>query len=152
MEIRVPRGRGPFPFPFWHEMLAFPFPLSPGTTPKAPAGFESACYPGLPACRMNKTMVLDLIRTLMAPNLDPRASPGSFFRAGSPGSHQIQPSCQKWTEILRDLGRDFRIFRIFPKWKTAGMVGQDSAWEVQKHYFRSKNLGFLSDSNPQFCD
>ena len=37
---------------------------------------------------------------------------------------------------------DFRIFRIFPKWKTATLVGQDSAWEVQKRYFRPKNLGF----------
>ena len=87
---------------------------------------------------------LGLIRTFMAPNLDPRASPGSFFQAGSPGSHQIQPSCQKWTEIFRDSGRDFRIFRIFPKWKTATLVGQDSAWEVQKRYFRPKNLVFLA--------
>ena len=28
------------------------------------------------------------------------------------------------------------------KWKTATLVGQDSAWEVQKRYFRPKNLSF----------
>ena len=62
-----------------------------GLFPKHMAWFESACCPGLPACRMSKTMayrlapgpfkniVLRLIWTLMAPNLDPRASPGSFF-------------------------------------------------------------------------
>ena len=44
--------------------------------------------------------------------------------------------------IFGDLGQDFRIFRIFPKWKTATLVGQDSAWEVQKRYFRLKNLVF----------
>ena len=39
-------------------------------------------------------------------------------------------------------GGNFRIFRIFPKWKTATLVGQGLAWEVQKRYFRPKNLGF----------
>ena len=29
----------------------------------------------------------------------------------------------KWAKKFRDMGRDFRIFRIFPKWKTAGLVG-----------------------------
>ena len=65
--------------------------------------------------RTCQNMVLGLIRTLMAPNLDPRPSPGIFLRCGSPGRHQIQPSCQKWLQIFRDLGRDFsgnpRFFR-----------------------------------------
>ena len=59
----------------------------------------------------------------MAPNLDPRASPGSFFQAGSPGKSQIQPSCQKWAEIFRDLGRDFSEFSDFPQ-----MENRDLGW------------------------
>ena len=98
-------------------------------------------FPGW--ARTCENVVLGLIRTLMAPNLDPRASPGSFFRAGSPGSHQIQPSCQKWTEILWDLDRNFQIFRIFPKWKTAGFVGWISAWGIQKRDFWHNNISFL---------
>ena len=45
---------------------------------------------------------------------------------------------QSW-EILGFSG----FFRIFRYWKTATLVGQDSAWEVQKRYFRPKNLSFL---------
>ena len=52
----------------------------------------------------------------------------------------------KMTQNIRGFGSGwvgiFRNFRIFPKWKTATLVGQDSAWEVQKRYFRPKNLGF----------
>ena len=52
-----------------------------------------ASQPASPAAGTCQNVVLGLIRTLMAPNLDPRASPGSFFRAGSPGKSQIQPWC-----------------------------------------------------------
>ena len=38
----------------------------------------------------------------MALNLDPRASPGSFFRDGSLGKSQIPPKCRKWVEQIRD--------------------------------------------------
>ena len=89
------------------------------------------------------SMAVVLIGFHMAPNGVLTGSLSRKFRGGSPDRHQIQPSCQKWTEILRDLGRDFRIFWIFPKWKTAGMVGQDSAWEVQKRYFPLKKQVFL---------
>ena len=52
----------------------------------------------------------------------------------------------KMTQNIRGFGSGwvgiFRNFRIFPKWKTATLVGQDSAWEVQKRYFLPKNRGF----------
>ena len=75
----------------------------------------------------------------MAPNLDPRASPGSFFRAGSPGSHQIQPSCQKWTEIFRDLGRDFSDFPQMEnrglRWIDLGLGSPNTLFSDKKHRF-----------------
>ena len=78
----------------------------------------------------------------MAPNLDPRAYPGSFFvadlLAGIKSSHHVK-DVPKYLGIWVGI---FRNFRIFPKWKTATLVGQDSAWEVQKHYFLPKNIGF----------
>ena len=79
----------------------------------------------------------------MAPNLDPRASPGSFFQAGSPGKSQIQPSCQKWAEIFRDLGRDFSEFSDFPQ-----MENRDLGWTglglgSPKTLFSAKKTWFL---------
>ena len=78
----------------------------------------------------------------MAPNLDPRASRGSFFQARSPGRLQIQPSCQKWAEIFRDLGLDFLEFSDFPQ-----MENRDLGWLAlglgsPKTIFSAKKQGF----------
>ena len=48
-----------------------------------------------------------------------------------------------WGGLRAGKSLDFRIFQIFPKWNTATLVGQDSAWEVQKRYFRSKKTMFF---------
>ena len=119
--------------------------------PKHMAWFESACCPGPPGCRMSKTMVLSLIRTLMAPNLDPRASPGSFFQAGSPGKSHIPPKCRKWVEkigdfrknrkksrksaefrkIVRNRRRSFKTGLKNIKIKLFGYVWGPSPWVIQ---------------------
>ena len=52
-----------------------------------------------------QNMVLVLIGLHMAPNGVLTGSLSRKFRGGSPDRHQIQPSCQKWIEIFRDLGR-----------------------------------------------
>ena len=67
-----------------------------------------------------QNMVLVLIGLHMAPNGVLTGSLSRKFRGGSPNRHQIQPSCQKCIEILRDLGRDLADFPDFsrndPKW------------------------------------
>ena len=118
-------------FPFFS--LPFPFSLSR----LAPGPF--------------KNMVLWLIRTLMAPNLDPRASPGSFFQAGSPGKSQIQPSCQKWAEKIRDLGRDFFwIFGFSPNGKPRPWLDRSRPGESKNTIFEQKTevcVWFFAISN-----
>ena len=91
--------------------------ILPGKKPPEAAypgahGFFVRQNPGWPAWHgfvaettLSQNIVLVLIGLHMAPNGVLTGSLSRKFRGGSPDRHQIQPSCQKWIEIFRDLGR-----------------------------------------------
>ena len=78
----------------------------------------------------------------MAPNLDPRASPGSFFQARSSGRHQIQPWWEKLHKILVDLGRVgsgfFGIFGFSPNGKPRPWLDSSRPGESKNAIFGQK--------------
>ena len=121
LDLRFCYISGPLPGPrphgpgtAWPQHHGAPAPYGPGSTWPF-AGAKGSIPNSVFWARTCQNVVLGLIRARMAPNLDLRASPGSFFRNGSPGSNQIQPSCQRWPEILRDLGRDLSNFPDLPQ-------------------------------------
>ena len=103
-----------------HLACIFQFFLDPAF-PAWPSRMAHRLAPG-----PSRNMVLWLIRTLMAPNLDPRASPGSFFQDGSPGKSQILPKLWKW--IVKNQGFPEKSAKFCENWRNSGKsteIGRD---------------------------
>ena len=89
-----------------------------------------------------QNMVLVLIGLHMAPNGVLTGSLSRKFRGGSPDRHQIQPSCQTWIEIFRDLGRVGSGFCGFPDFSRNEPNCPPGPWEYYLGVWGSLGLLF----------